>query len=63
MPKDVTASISELANLLQETTRQAVDSAAATEEASSSIAQIEKVISEVSTNIEQVARELARFQV
>ena len=61
--EEITASISELSGLLQATTKQAVDSASATEEVSASILEIERAIGEVSSSIDKVSQELARFSI
>ena len=55
--------VREAVKVLQATAGQAVDSAAATEQASASVMQIERAIGEVSASIEKVAREIARFSV
>ncbi|PKL59897.1 MAG: chemotaxis protein, partial [Methanomicrobiales archaeon HGW-Methanomicrobiales-4] len=61
--EEITASVNEVASLLNNTVRQALDSSAATEEASAALAQIVLAIQNVSQSVETVSAEMSKFEV
>jgi methyl-accepting chemotaxis protein len=60
--EEITASVNEVNALIQNTSKEAVDSAAASEETSAAIDQIGKIIENVNTIVDRVSKEMAKFR-
>jgi methyl-accepting chemotaxis protein len=60
--EEVAASVSEVMTLVNNSSKEAMDSAAASEESSAAIDQITRVVANVNTIVESVSKEISRFK-